>query len=316
MKRITTIILLLCTVLTASALDKRQTRINSIKKSKEYLYSDITMSSREDANSQAVELLQNEIIAWAKDRAENKKAEPISPIEINKLIDTIMVRRANMYRVFAYVKKVKLVPLFSEWNLVLLDDKDSDDGIDIEGLPEEDKKEQAYQPEDTEPKEFPEPADTVKIQTPEKKDTVASKDIRTILKNSFWGKKGGVIEQIKKAKNFFELKQIMEPLKEKGDIKAYGKYATARNLKSAISWFMILPEISRLSWAKVTRYAKTLRLARMTASGTIVDAVPSGLPLTKQIKSKRYETTNIRFDIRHLPFFVYNGIQSGSSGYQ
>ena len=227
MKRITTIILLLCTVLMASALDKRQTRINSIKKSKEYLYSDITMSSREDANSQAVELLQNEIIAWAKDRAENKKAEPISPIEINKLIDTIMVRRANMYRVFAYVKKVKLVPLFSEWNLVLLDDKDSDDGIDIEGLPEEDKKEQAYQPEDTEPKEFPEPADTVKIQTPEKKDTVASKDIRTILKNSFWGKKGGVIEQIKKAKNFFELKQIMEPLKEKGDIKAYGKYATA-----------------------------------------------------------------------------------------
>lgn len=228
MKRITTIILLLCTVLMASALDKRQTKINSIKKSKEYLYSDITMSSREDANSQAVELLQNEIIAWAKDRAENKKAEPVSPIEINKHIDTIMVRRANMYRVFAYVKKVKLVPLFSEWNLVLLDDKDSDDGNEIEGLPEEDKKEHAYQPEDTEPKESPEPADTIKSQTPEKKDTLVNKDIRTILKNSFWGKKGGVIEQIKKAKNFFELKQIMEPLKEKGDIKAYGKYATAK----------------------------------------------------------------------------------------
>ena len=227
MKRITTILLLLCTVLMASALDKRQTKINSIKKSKEFLYSDITMSSREDANSQAVELLQNEIIAWAKDRAENKKAAPVSPIEINKLIDTIMVRRANMYRVFAYVKKVKLVPLFHEWNLVLLDGQDSDDGNDIEGLPEEDKKEQAYQPGDTEPKESPEPTDTVKSHTAEKKDTIANKDIRTILKNSFWGKKGGVIEQIKKAKNFFELKQIMEPLKEKGDIKDYGKYSTA-----------------------------------------------------------------------------------------
>ena len=227
MKRITTILLLLCIVLMASALDKRQTKINSIKKSKEFLYSDITMSSREDANSQAVELLQNEIITWAKDRAENKKAAHVSPIEINKLIDTIMVRRANMYRVFAYVKKVKLVPLFDEWNLVLLDGQDSDDGNDIEGLPEEDKKEQAYQSEDTEPKESPEPVDTVKSQTPEKKDTIANKDIRTVLRNSFWGKKGGVIEQIKKAKNFFELKQIMEPLKEKGDIKAYGKYATA-----------------------------------------------------------------------------------------
>ena len=223
MKRITTILLLLCTVLMVSALDKRQTKINSIKKSKEFLYSDITMSSREDANSQAVELLQNEIITWAKDRAENKKAAPVSPIEINKLIDTIMVRRANMYRVFAYAKKIKLVPLFH----VLLDGQDSDEGNDIEGLPEEDKKEQAYQSEDTEPKESPEPTDTVKSHTAEKKDTIANKDIRTILKNSFWGKKGGVIEQIKKAKNFFELKQIMEPLKEKGDIKDYGKYSTA-----------------------------------------------------------------------------------------
>lgn len=227
MKRITTILLLLCTVLMASALDKRQTKINSIKKSKEFLYSDITMSSREDANSQAVELLQNEIITWAKDRAENKKAAPVSPIEINKLIDTIMVRRANMYRVFAYVKKIKLVSLFHDWKLVLLDGQDSDEGNDIEGLPEEDKKEQAFQSEDTEPKESPEPVDTVKSQTPAKKDTVANKDIRTVLKNSFWGKKGGVIEQIKKAKNFFELKQIMEPLKDKGDIKDYGKYSTA-----------------------------------------------------------------------------------------
>lgn len=227
MKRITTILLLLCIVLMASALDKRQTKINSIKKSKEFLYSDITMSSREDANSQAVEILQNEIITWAKDRAENKKAAPVSPIEINKLIDTIMVRRANMYRVFAYVKKIKLVSLFHDWKLVLLDGQDSDEGNDIEGLPEEDKKEQAYQSEDTEQKESPEPVDTVKSQTPEKKDTIANKDIRTVLRNSFWGKKGGVIEQIKKAKNFFELKQIMEPLKEKGDIKAYGKYATA-----------------------------------------------------------------------------------------
>ena len=201
MKRLTIILLLFCTALAASALDKRQTQINSIKKSKEFLYSDITMSSQEDANSQAVELLQNEIMAWAKERAENKNAAPVSPIEINKLIDTIMVRRANMYRVFAYAKKMKLVPLFHEWNLVLMDGQDSDDGGNtIESLAEEDKK-----------------------------DTIASKDIRDVLKNSFWGKKGGVIEQIKKAKNFFELKRIMEPLKAKGAIQDYGKYATAEN---------------------------------------------------------------------------------------
>ena len=67
------------------------------------------------------------------------------------------------------------------------------------------------------------------IQISEKKDSLVNEKVLSILKNNFLGKKGGVIEQIKKAKNFFELKQIMEPLKQKGDIIDYGKYATAKN---------------------------------------------------------------------------------------
>ena len=219
--------MLLCLVLMANALDKRQASINSIKKSREFLYSDITMGSHEDANSQAVELLQRQIFTWAKDRAKNKNTGNVSLIELNKLIDTIMVRRANMYRVFAYVKKVKLVPLFCEWKLALIDNLDIDDVNDIEGLPEEKSEEQAFDEESPEQEELPEPKDTILSQISEKKDTVANGEIRSILRKSFWGKKGGVIEQIKKAKNFFELRQIMEPLKEKGDIKDYGKYATA-----------------------------------------------------------------------------------------
>lgn len=220
--------MLLCLVLMANALDKRQASINSIKKSREFLYSDITMSSQEDANSQAVELLQRQIFTWAKDRAKNKNAGNVSLIELNKLIDTIMVRRANMYRVFAYVKKVKLVPLFCEWKLALIDNLDIDDVNDIEDLPEEKSEELASDKESPpEQEELPEPTDTILSQISEKKDTVANGEIRSILRKSFWGKKGGVIEQIKKAKNFFELRQIMEPLKEKGDIKDYGKYATA-----------------------------------------------------------------------------------------
>ena len=219
--------MLLCLVLMANALDKRQASINSIKKSREFLYSDITMSSQEDANSQAVELLQRQIFTWAKDRAKNKNAGNVSLIELNKLIDTIMVRRANMYRVFAYVKKVKLVPLFCEWKLTLIDNLDVDDVNDIEDLPEEKSEELASDKESPEQEELPEPTDTILSQISEKKDTVANGEIRSILRKSFWGKKGGVIEQIKKAKNFFELRQIMEPLKEKGDIKDYGKYATA-----------------------------------------------------------------------------------------
>lgn len=40
-------------------------------------------------------------------------------------------------------------------------------------------------------------------------------------------KHGDVITKMMRARNFFELKDVMEPLKQKGDITGYGKYATA-----------------------------------------------------------------------------------------
>ena len=199
--------MLLCTtVLMTHALDKRQEKINSIKKSRAYLYSDMTMSTLEDALSQAFGELQQEIFIWATDRTEKKPGD-VSPTAINQCVDTIMVRRADMYRVFAYVKKTKLVPLFNEWNIVLIDGLDTDEGNELSGLPED-----------------------VVVDTLAKKpskDTLANKAIVDLLKNSFLGKKDGVIERIKKARTFFELRTIMEPLKEKGDISDYGKYATA-----------------------------------------------------------------------------------------
>ncbi len=207
MKRTITILLLLCTVLTVFSLDQRQTKINTIKKSKEYLYSDITMSSRQEAVSQAYDMLQDEILQWAKDRAKNPSGSAVSPKDLNQLIDTILVRRANMYRVFAYVKKSKLLPLFSDWYLKLKDDE----------LGGNDNK--PVQPAQT--KESP------------RKEPVANEPIRTLLKNNYLGRKGGVLEKIKKAKYFFELKEIMEPLKEKGDILDYGKYATAQHPEDA-----------------------------------------------------------------------------------
>lgn len=215
MKRVATIILLLCALMTANALDKRQTKINSIKKSKEFLYSDITMSTQEGATSQAFDIIQQEILKWATDRAENKVGSAVSPKSINKLIDTIMVRRAEMYRVFAYVKKVKLIPLFNDWNLVLTDDLDSDESNSIDDITEDDII-QADTPKEKE-----------EVLAEQPKDSVVNNKVITLLKNNYLGRKGGVIEQIKKAKSFFELKQIMEPLKEKGDITGYGKYATA-----------------------------------------------------------------------------------------
>ena len=226
MKRLSTILMFLSIALTISALDMRQKNINDIKKRKAFLYSDVTMKTREEAASLAYEQIQQEILAWASERSKKKEIPSVDATELNKVVDTIMVRRAEMFRVVAYVRKVKLVSVFREWRLTLnpvLDvdkegDLDSNDTLVVEQPP---IRKEDVQKKDTVSKKSVE-------NSPETNDSVIANDsIRNLLFKNYLGRKGGVIEQIKKARNFFELKQIMEPLKQKGDITDYGKYATA-----------------------------------------------------------------------------------------
>ena len=214
MKRLSFIILLLSTVLMANALDVRQQEINGIKKSKAFLYSDVTMQTQENAISQAYEQIQVEIINWASERS-NKKITNIPITELNKIVDTIMVRRAEMYRVVAYVKKSKVAATFKDWKIALVEGLDTD--------PRQESEETMESPDTIQKR------DSIQTKAKEERDSLVSNKVINLLKNNYLGKKGGVIEQIKKAKNFFELKQIMEPLKQKGDIIDYGKYATAKN---------------------------------------------------------------------------------------
>lgn len=203
MKRLPIIISCFCLSLMAIAMDRQLERINSIKKDAAYLYSDVTMSTPEDAASQAYELLQREVFAWTAEVGE-EKPDSITIVDINSLADTIMARRANMYRVFAYVKKEHVLQLFR--------------GEEIKKEPNDPKTETVAAPV-TEPI-------VVKDSLPQK-DTVVSESVRHLLMQNYLGRKGGVLEQIKKAKTFFELKDIIEPLKKSGDITDYGKFATA-----------------------------------------------------------------------------------------
>lgn len=227
MKRISFIMLLLLTVLMANALDIRQQNINRIKKSKAFLYSDVTMKTQENAVSQAYEQIQVEIINWASERSQ-KKITNIPVTELNKIVDTIMVRRAEMYRVVAFVRKNKVAATFKEWKITLVKELDTDPRQE----PEETMELSDTIAQDNNSEKIDSVASMHKrdsLKTEEKKDSLVSAKVISLLKTNYLGKKGGVIEQIKKAKNFFELKQIMEPLKQKGDILDYGKYATANN---------------------------------------------------------------------------------------
>lgn len=189
---------LLCTILTLGvamasfAIDEQLERINTIKKNKDvYLFGDATMATQEEATSLAYEKLQKEVLDWA--QRDNVKLSIKSVKDINQLVDTVMMRRAEMYRVFAYVEKSKLVP--------------------------------------------------VPVETTEKKSSAVKKDstlvndsVKQIIHQKFFGQDGkkkqrtsDALLRLKKAKNFFELKSIMQPLKEKGDIIDYGKFATAQH---------------------------------------------------------------------------------------
>ena len=196
MKRIICNILALLLAIGVSAGDWRLEKINSIKKNGGYLYGEATVSTQEQATTLAYEELQREVYAWLQN-------DSLSVKEINRLSDTVMVRIVNVYRVFAYVEKSKLKCLPTD--TVMTDTA------------------QAIVP-------FVEKA-------LEKKDsTLLTDSVRQVINKRFFGKEGKMKQRendallrLKKAKNFFELKKIMQPLKDKGDIVDYGKYATAKH---------------------------------------------------------------------------------------
>lgn len=214
MKRnISIIISLLCAVLAVHAMDKQQEQVNEIKKSKEYLYGDATMPTQEEATSLAYELLQQEVLKWAADRV-SRPFDHFSPKEINKKAEIVVLRRADMYRVFAYVKKNDLVPIFYDQGIMLFD------SLDV-GL-------------------LPEPQPEVK-KTISKTDSLVNDEVKQKIMQHFFAPKNDVLDKIKKAKTFFELKNILPLLKEEGSITAYGKYATAEKPEEC---FLIIYDIA------------------------------------------------------------------------
>lgn len=199
MKQLLSLILVLGTTLSALGMDKKLEHINAIKKNADYLYGESTMQTQEEATSLAFENLQKEVLAWA--QRDDKSLKVTSAAEINSLAGTIMTRRANMYRVFVYVKKSDLI----------------DVNTSIPASPKDTVKAEVH------------PKDTTTVKSPQPKDSIVTDSVRNIIKQRFLGRRqNDALLRLQKAKNFFELKTIMQPLKAEGKILDYGKYATAK----------------------------------------------------------------------------------------
>ena len=174
-------LLIICTMFTAlltlQAMDRQMEAINAIKKSTDYLYGEATMGTQEEAAKVAYGLLQMEIQKWG--ASEPEPIDSLTAVGLTAIADTMVLRRADMYRVFAYVRKADLTA-----------------------------------------SQQPQPADTAAV----------TNELQKKLTRYFrFGKSLDVIQRLMKARNFFDLRGIMEPMKAQGEIADYGKYATAEH---------------------------------------------------------------------------------------
>lgn len=265
MKRLLSLILILSLSLGTWADDKQLRIINDIKKSREYLYGDATMGTLQEATSLAYELLQKEVLNWASERTDSP-IKSISPMDINRLADTIVTRRADMFRVFAYVKKVKLNAMFYDNGIAYLDSLDfgkitnpdsrimeeqkqgeqqeitvSDDALKqihsqffnkpasgkeshTSATPSSGKESNSSARPSTSRESRSSARPSVENESrPSVRPSIGEEQLGTVAKK--------VIARIKKARNFFDLKNVLPQLKQEGLISNYGKLATAENLE-------------------------------------------------------------------------------------
>lgn len=260
MKHLTILALMLACSIAAGAADKKQEQINSIKKDRSFLYGEATMPTLEDAASLAYETLQKEVFVWASQRSDSP-IKSISPKDINQLADTIVARRADMFRVFAYVKKMKLNAMFYNNGIAYHDSLDfgkitSPDSNRVEKKKPAENKETIVTDDalkkihskffnsaksdsktDAPSKNTPNSS----AQPPSERDAQSSvappaeKESSRAVSPSGEERPGKVEQQViarvKKARNFFDLKNVLPPLKDEGLITNYGKLATAENLE-------------------------------------------------------------------------------------
>lgn len=184
MKRTLLIYIALLAVLMTVAMGSKLEDINAIKKSSEFLYAEATMPTPAEADSTARQLLHEEIMRWTTEELCDPM-DSLAALRLCEQADTMMAPRANMMRVFTYIRKTKVSPMF--------------------------------RPQSDEPSLLD---DSTKKNLMQRFGTQKKIDNATL-------------QEVMKARNFFDLEGIMKPLKEKGLIADYGKYATAKNLEES-----------------------------------------------------------------------------------
>jgi len=106
MKRV--VLLIVCISLFGYALSAQGVKkINEIKRSGDYVYAEVTMSTLEEAFDAVCQILTVHVMDYAKDQKIPSK-DSFTQKYVENTCDTIQVRRSDMYKVFAYIRKSDL----------------------------------------------------------------------------------------------------------------------------------------------------------------------------------------------------------------
>ncbi len=93
----------------AQTTEQQKKQINSIKKSKAYLYAEITTNDQQTALDMAEDMLNQEINKYVAEQKQLRKATNIVLRNRQQVMETISLPRGNMFRAFKYVKKSDII---------------------------------------------------------------------------------------------------------------------------------------------------------------------------------------------------------------
>jgi len=179
--------------------------INRLKRDKDYLYGEATMDTKDAALKLAYELLEVEIKNWAINK--DQKISSVLASKVYDYADTIVLKRHNMVRAFAYVKKSNLKAV-----------KGKNFKVDVNrekplSKPLDEPQEEAASASITEPVQ---PVQTEVVESEQQMEPIQA---AATLEEK-------VIEELKTVTSFYDLEKKMKPMKAAGEITDYGKYTT------------------------------------------------------------------------------------------
>lgn len=227
--------LLLLTAILLSLASYSQNKVdqmNSIKKSKAYLYASMVQQTKGQALHTAYEQLEKKIMEYANAHSKKKVTKVIGS-NINHFIDTIFIDRVEYVEAFVYVKKKDIIPIYAEQDVIIVDPDAENIIIEDKTMANkakeettDSKKEKKEETAETKPKADSEKKDLAEAKPKtevEDADTVA---LDTAIVEELSPKAERALNKIKSADSFFDLQRIMEPMKQEGTITAYGKYSS------------------------------------------------------------------------------------------